>query len=276
MSARSILITGCSSGIGHAAAHGLRARGWTVFAACRKEEDCAKFRAKGFISPRLDYSDAETIEAAVTQVLEHTGGTLDALFNNGAHATPGAVEDLPTEGLRAIFETNLFGWHSLTRRVLPVMRAQGHGRIVQCSLVLGLVTMPWRGAYNATKFALEGLTDTLRIEMRDTGIHVVLIEPGPVTSRIRVNSIPHFERWIDWRASPRKARYESELIARLYRETDKPDPFELPPEAVVKKLVHALEAPRPRARYYVTTPTYLMGFLKRILPTRALDWALSR
>lgn len=276
MSARSILITGCSSGIGHAAAHGLRARGWTVFAACRKEEDCAKLRDEGFISPRLDYSDTETIEAAVAQVLEHTGGTLDALFNNGAHATPGAVEDLPTEGLRAIFETNLFGWHSLTRRVLPVMRAQGHGRIVQCSSVLGLVTMPWRGAYNATKFALEGLTDTLRIEMRDTGVHVVLIEPGPVTSRIRVNSIPHFERWIDWRASPRKARYESELIARLYRETDKPDPFELPPEAVVKKLVHALEAPRPRARYYVTTPTYLMGFLKRILPTRALDWALSR
>lgn len=276
MSARSILITGCSSGIGYAAAYGLRTRGWTVFAACRKEEDCAKLRAEGFISPRLDYSDTETIEAAVTQVLEHTGGTLDALFNNGAHATPGAVEDLPTEGLRAIFETNLFGWHSLTRRVLPVMRAQGHGRIVQCSSVLGLVTMPWRGAYNATKFALEGLTDTLRIEMRDTGIHVVLIEPGPVTSRIRANSIPHFERWIDWRASPRKARYESELIARLYRETDKPDPFELPPEAVVKKLVHALEAPRPRARYYVTTPTYLMGFLRRILPTRALDWVLSR
>ncbi|MAM25760.1 MAG: short-chain dehydrogenase [Rhodobacteraceae bacterium] len=276
MSERSILITGCSSGIGNAAAHGLRARGWTVFAACRKEEDCAKLRAEGFMSPRLDYSDIETIEAAVTQVLEHTGGTLDALFNNGAHATPGAVEDLPTEGLRAIFETNLFGWHSLTRRVLPVMRAQGHGRIIQCSSVLGLVTMPWRGAYSATKFALEGLTDTLRIEMRDTGIHVVLIEPGPVTSRIRANSIPHFERWIDWRASPRRARYESELIARLYRETDKPDPFELPPEAVVKKLVHALEAPRPRARYYVTTPTYLMGFLRRILPTRALDWVLSR
>lgn len=276
MSERSILITGCSSGIGYAAAHGLRARGWTVFAACRKEEDCAKLRAEGFISPRLDYSDTETIEAAVAQVLEHTGGTLDALFNNGAHATPGAVEDLPTEGLRAIFETNLFGWHSLTRRVLPVMRAQGHGRIIHCSSVLGLVTMPWRGAYNATKFALEGLTDTLRIEMRDTGIYVVLIEPGPVTSRIRANSIPHFERWIDWRASPRRARYESELIARLYRETDKPDPFELPPEAVVKKLVHALEAARPRARYYVTTPTYLMGFLRRILPTRALDWVLSR
>ena len=276
MSERSILIPGCSSGIGYAAAHGLRTRGWTVFAACRKEEDCAKLRAEGFISPRLDYSDIETIEAAVAQVLEHTGGTLDALFNNGAHATPGAVEDLPTEGLRAIFETNLFGWHSLTRRILPVMRAQGHGRIVQCSSVLGLVTMPWRGAYNATKFALEGLTDTLRIEMRNTGIHVVLIEPGPVTSRIRANSIPHFERWIDWRASPRKAQYESELIARLYRETDKPDPFELPPEAVVKKLVHALEAPRPRARYYVTTPTYLMGFLRRILPTRALDWVLSR
>ena len=276
MSAPTVLITGCSSGIGLASARKLKARGWTVFAGCRQEKDCERLRAEGFISPRLDYSDPSSIASSLSEVLGHTGGTLDALFNNGAHATPGAVEDLPTDGLRAIFEANFFGWHSLTRAVLPIMRTQGHGRIVQCSSVLGLVTMPWRGAYNSTKFALEGLTDTLRIEMRDTGIHVILIEPGPVTSRIRANSIPHFERWIDWRVSPRRTQYESELNARLYRDTGKPDRFELPPEAVVKKLIHALEAPRPRPRYYVTTPTYLMGFLRRILPTRALDWVLSR
>ena len=188
MAQKSILITGCSSGIGYAAAVGLRADGWRVFAACRKPEDCARLQSEGFDSPLIDYTDAQTIAAGLAEVLEATGGTLDALFNNGAHGTPGAVEDLPTEALRQIFEANFFGWHELTRAVIPVMRAQGHGRIVQCSSVLGFVTLPWRGAYNATKFALEGLTDTLRIELKGSGIHVVLIEPGPVTSKIRQNS----------------------------------------------------------------------------------------
>jgi NAD(P)-dependent dehydrogenase (short-subunit alcohol dehydrogenase family) len=275
MTGNTILMTGCSSGIGYAAAHGMRARGWRVFAACRQQADCDRMIADGFDSPQLDYTDTASIHAALAQVLKETGGTLDALYNNGAHGTPGAVEDLPTDALRAIFESNFFGWHELTRAVLPVMRAQGHGRIVQCSSVLGLVTLPWRGAYNATKFALEGLTDTLRIEMRDTPIKIVLIEPGPVTSKIRINSIPHFERWINWEASPRKAQYEQKLRKRLY-ESSGPDTFELPPEAVVKKLIHALEARRPYPRYYVTTPTYISGILRRILPTRALDWVVSR
>lgn len=275
MTDKSILITGCSSGIGYAAAHGLRARGWRVFASCRQQADCDRLTAEGFDSPLLDYTDTASIHAALEHVLHATGGTLDALYNNGAHATPGAVEDLPTDALRDIFESNFFGWHELARAVLPIMRAQGYGRIVQCSSVLGLVTMPWRGAYNASKFALEGLTDTLRIEMRDTPIHIVLIEPGPVTSKIRANSIPYFERWIDWEASPRRDQYESKLRKRLYASSG-PDTFELPPEAVVKKLVHALESPKPRPRYYVTTPTYISGFLRRILPTRALDWVLAR
>lgn len=275
MTARTILMTGCSSGIGYAAAHGLRDRGWRVFAACRQQADCDRLIAEGFESPLIDYTDTASIHAALSQVLAATGGTLDALYNNGAHATPGAVEDLPTDALREIFESNFFGWHELTRAVLPVMRAQGHGRIVQCSSVLGLVTLPWRGAYNATKFALEGLTDTLRIEMRDTRIKIILIEPGPVTSSIRANSIPHFERWIDWENSPRKAQYQATLRKRLY-ESRGPDTFELPPQAVVKKLVHALESRRPRPRYYVTTPTYISGFLRRILPTRALDWVVAR
>ncbi len=275
MTERSILITGCSSGIGYDAALGLRARGWRVFAACRKQADCDRLRAEGFDSPRLDYTDADSIETALAQVLETTGGRLDALFNNGAYALPGALEDLPTDGLRAIFETNLFGWHELTRRVIPTMRAQGHGRIVNCSSVLGLVTLKWRGAYVATKFALEGLSDTLRLEMRDTPIRVSLIEPGPVTSRIRQNAIPHFERWIDWQNSPRADQYRATLVKRLYRDAG-PDRFELPPSAVTRKLVHALEHPRPRPRYYVTTPTYLMGTLRRILPNRTLDWIIAK
>lgn len=272
---KSILITGCSSGIGLEAARGLKADGWRVFAACRKVEDCERLQSEGIDSPLIDYTDTSSIQTAVTDILEKTGGTLDALFNNGAHGTPGAVEDLPTDALRAIFEANFFGWHELTRRVIPVMRAQGHGRIIQCSSVLGFVTLPWRGAYNATKFALEGLTDTLRIEMSDSPINVILIEPGPITSHIRKNSIPHFERWIDWENSAWRAQYENKVMKRLYEDRG-PDQFELPADAVVAKLRQALTSPRPKPRYYVTTPTYLMGALKRILTTRALDRILSK
>jgi len=276
MSDKSILITGCSSGIGHDAALGLRDRGWKVFASCRQEADCERMRALEFDSPRLDYADPSSITTALTHVLEQTGGKLDALFNNGAHGLPGAVEDLPADGLRAIFEANVFGWHDLTRQVIPVMRAQGHGRIVQNSSVLGLVPMPWRGAYVATKYAIEGLTDTLRIEMEDTGIHVVLIEPGPIDTMIRQKSIPHFEKWIDWRRSPRREHYESSLLKRLYEGSGGGDFFELPPSAVTDKLVHALESNRPRPRYYVTRPTHIAGLLRRLLSTRASDRILAR
>ncbi|MBT0959210.1 SDR family NAD(P)-dependent oxidoreductase [Alphaproteobacteria bacterium KMM 3653] len=274
MAQKSILITGCSSGIGYDVAHGMRAAGWRVFAACRKAEDCARLMAEGFDSPRIDYTDEASMDAALAEVLAETGGTLDALFNNGAYAIPGAMEDVPTDALRAIFECNVFGYHTLTRKVIPVMRAQGHGRILQCSSVLGLVSMRWRGAYVTSKFALEGMTDTLRIEMADTGIHVVLIEPGPITSKIRENSIPHFERWIDTKASPRAVQYET-LTKRLYESTG-PDPFELAPDAVTKKVLHAVTSKNPRPRYYVTKPTYLMGFLKRILSTRLLDAVLRK
>lgn len=272
---RSILITGCSSGIGHDAALTLKARGWRVFATCRKPEDVARLAGEGLEALRLDYADPVSIAACVAEVAARTGGRLDALYNNGAFALPGALEDLPTDGLRSIFEVNLFGWHDLIRQVIPIMRAQGHGRIVNCSSILGLVPMKWRGAYVATKHAVEGLSDVLRLEMAEAGIHVILIEPGPVTSRIRLNSIPHFERWIDWRASPRAAQYEQSLLRRLY-EARGPDRFELPPSAVTAKLIRALEAARPAPRYYVTTATHIMGALRRLLPTRALDAIIRR
>jgi NAD(P)-dependent dehydrogenase (short-subunit alcohol dehydrogenase family) len=272
---RTILITGCSSGIGYDAAHGLAKRGWRVLATCRRPEDCARLQGEGLESFPLDYASEDSLSAAMDQVTARTGGRLDALYNNGAFAIPGAVEDLPRGALREIFETNLFGVHDLTRRVIPLMRAQGHGRIVNCSSVLGLVPMKWRGAYVATKFALEGLSDVLRLEMAETGIRVILLEPGPITSNIRANSIPRFEHWINWQASPRADQYRDTLLQRLY-ERRGPDRFELPASAVTAKLVHALEHPRPRARYYVTTPTYLMGTLRRLLPTRALDWVIRR
>lgn len=275
MMQKTILITGCSSGIGLDAARGMRDRGWTVFASCRQQRDCDRMRAEGFDSPLIDYTQPETITAGLQDVLSSTGGALDALFNNGAHGLPGAVEDLPTDGLRAIFEANFFGWHELTRQVIPVMRQQGHGRIVQNSSILGLVAFPWRGAYVATKYAIEGMADTLRLELRDSGIKVVLIEPGPVTSKIRVNSIPHFERFVDWKNSALRTQYESSLLKRLYH-SDGPDTFELPASAVTAKLIHACESRRPRPRYYVTTPTHIGGFLRRILTTRATDRILAR
>ena len=274
MTQKSILITGCSSGIGYDAAHGLREAGWHVFASCRKAEDCDRLKAQGFDAPQIDLADPESIRSGLAEVLAATGGTLDALYNNAAFACPGAVEDLPAGALREIFETNLFGTHDLTREVIKVMRAQGHGRIINCSSVLGLVGLSWRGAYVSTKFALEGLTDVLRIEMRDTPIKVILIEPGPITSKIRENAIPHFEKWIDTANSARAAQYET-LKARLYKDTG-PDNFELPASAVTKKILHALTSANPKPRYYVTTPTYLMGNLRRLLPTRLLDWVIAK
>ena len=248
--------------------------GFRVFASCRAQADCDRLIAQGFDSPLIDYADSDSIKSGLAEVLAATSGTLDVLYNNGAFACPGAVEDLPRGALRAIFEVNVFGYQELTNRVIPVMRAQGHGRIIQCSSVLGLVGLKWRGAYVATKFALEGLTDVLRIEMADTPIKVILIEPGPVTSDIRKNAIPHFERWINWKESARAAEYET-LRERLYADSG-PDTFELTASAVTKKLIHAATAKHPRARYYITTPTYLMGLLRRILSTRLLDAVITR
>lgn len=273
---KSILITGCSSGIGLDCATTLHAQGWRVFASCRQQKDCDKLAEMGLEAPRLDHSDTLSISKAIDYVTEQTGGTLDAVFNNGAFAVPGAIEDIPTDALRSIYETNVFGYHEVIRQVIPIMRTQGHGKILNCSSVLGFVTMPWRGAYNSTKFALEGLTDTLRIEMRDTNIDIILIEPGPIGTKIRENSIPHFERWIDWQNSPRKNQYETGLVKRLYKPKDGPDAFELPASAVTAVVIKALSSRRPRPRYYVTIPTHFMGALKRILSTRALDWFIAR
>ncbi len=208
--------------------------------------------------------------------LSRTGGRLDALVNNGAFAIPGAVEDLPRAAFREIFETNLFGQIDLTNRLLPAMRAAGRGRIVMISSVLGLVAAPWRGAYVASKFALEGVTDTMRLELAGSGVHVALVEPGPIRTLFRRNSVQHFERHVDWKASPHRAAYESGLLQRLYAPESVKDRFELPPSAVTRLLTQALESPRPRPRYFVTTPTHVAGLLRRLLPTRALDAVVRR
>jgi len=271
---KSILITGCSSGIGLCVARGLKERGYRVFATARKTEDVAKLESEGFEALKLDLNDPASIEAAAAQVLERSGGRLYALFNNGAYGQPGAVEDLSREVLRAQFETNLFGWHQLTCLLLPAMRSHGEGRIIQNSSVLGLVVLPYRGAYNASKFALEGLSDTLRLELAGSGIHVSLIEPGPVLSRFRANAYQAFTANIDAEHSAHRANYRA-MQARFKKEGPAA-PFTLPPEAVLKKVIHALESRRPRPRYYVTFPTYLFAFLRRVLSSRGLDWVLLR
>jgi len=272
--ARTILITGCSSGIGHAAAHALDRRGWRVFAAVRKEADRIRLAREGLAAIRLDYDDAASIAEAVRVVLEATGGRLDALFNNGGMAQAGALEDLPTDLIRAQFETNFFGWHELTRLVIPVMRRQGHGRIVFCSSVLGFVAARFRGAYVASKFAIEGYADTLRVELGGSGIDVVLIEPGPISSEFLGRARRRIRETLDVEGSLHRAAYERELARLAGGEST--SRFRKGPEAVVEKLIRALESPRPRARYRVTFPTEVAAVLKRVLPTRVLDRIVAR
>ncbi len=266
---KSILITGCSSGIGYDAAHTLQKRGWRVFATCRQAADCERLRGEGLESFTLDYGDEASIKTAVAEVLKRTGGKLDALFNNGAYALPGAVEDLPREALREIFEVNLFGQFDLISQLLPAMRPAG--RVVNCSSVLGIAALRMRGAYCATKFAMEAMTDALRYENYGSELRFISIQPGPIPTRIRVNSIPHFEKWIDWKNSAQKATYEEKLIPRLYSENSVPDRFELPCSAVTDVLIKAIEARNPKPRYMVTKATVFTEIMRRVLPKRLLD-----
>jgi NAD(P)-dependent dehydrogenase (short-subunit alcohol dehydrogenase family) len=269
-----VLVTGCSSGIGHATAGLLKSRGWRVFATARKAEDVVRLSAEGFEALRLDVCDPASMDRALATLLTLTGGRLDALVNNAGIAIPGAIEDLSRHNLQQQFDTNFFGLVELTRRVLPVMRRQAGGRIVMISSILGRIAMPWRGAYNASKHALEGITDTLRLELRDTAIRVSLVNPGPVKSRFRDNSLANFEQEIDASASVHTGRY-----ARLKAETGARKDnqlFTVGPEAVAAKVAHALESRRPKARYYVTLPAYLLATARCLLPTAWLDAVLAR
>lgn len=274
MAATSILITGCSSGIGLDAARRLADMGWTVFAACRSQDDCDARSAEGFVSPRLDYEDPNSIAVCAAEVLEQTGGALDAVFHNGAYAIPGPLEDIPDAAMRVQFEANFLGWHSLNRHLIPTMRQAGTGRILFNSSVLGLVGMKYRGPYVATKFALEGYADVLRMEMAETGLKVILIEPGPIETDFRKNAIQQFDRWVDWQNSPRRAQYEASLLDMLHKGGS--SGVQWPASAVTDAVVKALTARRPKPRYRVTTPTHAMALARRVLPTRALDWVLSK
>lgn len=271
---KSILITGCSSGIGKYCAIKLHERGYRVFATARKTEDVEALKALGLEALVLDLDNSTSINNAVNHVIKQTEGKLYAVFNNGAYGQPGAVEDLTRAVLRKQFETNLFGWLELTNLLIPHMRKYNQGRIIQNSSVLGLVALPFRGAYNASKFALEGLSDTLRMELRNTNIQVSLIEPGPIESAFRKNALAAFLDNVNVEQSIFRDEYE-QAINRLQSEKST-DRFALEPQAVYHKLLHALEARKAKSRYYVTFPTHLMGFLRRFLPTRLLDKMLAK
>jgi NAD(P)-dependent dehydrogenase (short-subunit alcohol dehydrogenase family) len=273
LSARTLLITGCSSGIGETCARGMKARGWRVFATARKPEDIARLEAEGLETLYLDYTEPSSIEACITEVSDRTKGRLDALFNNGAYGQPGAVEDLTRQALEAQFQANVFGWHDLTRHALPLIRANGGGRIVQNSSVLGVVALKWRGAYNASKFAIEALSDTMRLELKPFNIHVAIIEPGPITSKFVIHALEAFDRNIDETHSHYRDIYVQQ---RKRLKKTKPGRFKLPPEAVLDKLIHALESPRPKIRYTVTTPTLVMSWCKRLLPHHLLDRVVDK
>lgn len=271
---KSILITGCSSGIGYCVAKGLKQRGYHVIATARREESVKRLIDEGFDSLQLDLSDSASIQHAFEQVIKLTDGKLYGLFNNGAFGLPGAVEDLTRDSLKYQFETNVFGWLELTNLVIPVMRRQGYGRIIQNSSILGFVAMPFRGAYNASKYAIEGLSDTLRLELKDTNIYISLIEPGPIISQFRANAVKALQQHIDIENSVHREKYLG-VLARLNK-TGPAVPFTLPPEAVLKRVISALESKRPKPRYYVTFPTYLFALLKRILSHRQLDFWLAK
>lgn len=275
MAQKNILITGCSSGIGLDVARGLQQQGWRVFASARRAEDVARLQADGFADALLlDVDDSASIRQALDEVLRRSGGRLEALFNNAGYGQPGAAEDISRPAMRAQFETNLFGAWELTNAVLPVMRRQGGGRILFNSSVLGFAAMKYRGAYNASKYAMEGLCDTLRLELAGTGIHVSLIEPGPIESRFRPNALQKFLANVDIEASAHRDSYQKQL-ARLKKEGHAA-PFTLPGTAVLAVVEKALATPRPAARYRVTTPTKVFWYLKRLLPTRWLDWVLNK
>ncbi|MEF1283083.1 SDR family oxidoreductase [Vibrio sp. M250220] len=266
---KSILITGCSTGIGYTCAHALHKRGYQVIASCRKQADVDRLRSEGLTCLQLDLNDSNSIKLAVKQTLELTDGKLDALFNNGAYGQPGALEDLPTDGLREQFESNFFGWHQLVCEILPTMRRQGSGRIIQNSSVLGFAAMKYRGAYNASKFALEGWSDTLRLELKGSNIHISLIEPGPIETQFRANALKAFQRWIAIESSVHHKQYQQQM-SRLDSQSSN-NAFVLPTDACVGPLIHALESNKPKIRYRITTPTKVFAVLKRILPTRLLD-----
>jgi short-subunit dehydrogenase len=274
MKTKNILITGCSSGIGKNVAITLHNKGWRVFATCRSKTDCTFFTKLGIESFPLDLLKEESINCAVNLVKEKTKSQLDVLFNNGAYAIPGAIQDIPRSAMREIFEVNVFGQIDLINRCIPLMMSSDYPKIINCSSVLGFISLPYRGLYSATKYSIEALTDALRRENYDSKIKFVLIQPGPINTDIKKKSIKHFEKWIDWRKSIHQKTYENKVIKRLYDNNykDSFNSYELQPDQVTKILINVLNSKKPKARYKITIQTKIAQIMIKFLPTNTLDW----
>jgi len=274
MKTKNILITGCSSGIGKDVAITLHNKGWRVFATCRSKTDCTFFTKLGIESFPLDLLKEESINCAVNLVKEKTKSQLDVLFNNGAYAIPGAIQDIPRSAMREIFEVNVFGQIDLINRCIPLMMSSDYPKIINCSSVLGFISLPYRGLYSATKYSIEALTDALRRENYDSKIKFVLIQPGPINTDIKKKSVKHFEKWIDWKKSIHKKTYENKVIKRLYQYNYKDlfSSYELQPDEVTKILINVLNSKKPKARYKITIQTKIAQIMTKLLPTNTLDW----
>jgi len=274
MKTKNILITGCSSGIGKNAAITLHNKGWRVLATCRSKKDCTFFTKLGIESFPLDLLKEESINCAVNLVKEKTKSQLDVLFNNGAYAIPGAIQDIPRSAMREIFEVNVFGQIDLINRCIPLMMSSDYPKIINCSSVLGFISLPYRGLYSATKYSIEALTDALRRENYDSKIKFVLIQPGPINTDIKKKSVKHFEKWIDWKKSIHKKTYENKVIKRLYDNNykDSFNSYELQPNEVTKLLINILNSKKPKARYKITIQTKIAQIMIKLLPTNTLDW----
>ncbi|HRK18739.1 MAG TPA: SDR family NAD(P)-dependent oxidoreductase [Hyphomicrobiaceae bacterium] len=273
-SKKTILITGCSSGIGQAAAMAFRDKGWRVIATARKQADIERLASDlGVEAISLELGDLSSVQSCAERVLSMTGGRLDALYNNAAYGQIGAMEDIRGDVLSRHLDVNVVGPHELTRLLIPAMRQQGHGRIVNCSSVLGLVSGPYRGPYCASKFALEAITDALRYELAGTGIHVSLLEPGPIYTKFLETTLTQFRAAIDMENSPHREVYEKRLAAMA---NDTQSKLKMGPGAVVKALIHAVESPKPKARYRISPHTHAIALMKRLLPGRTLDAIMKR
>ena len=274
MKTKNILITGCSSGIGKDVAITLHNKGWRVFATCRSKTDCTFFKKLGIESFPLDLLKEESINCAVNLVKQKTKSQLDVLYNNGAYAIPGAIQDIPRSAMREIFEVNVFGQIDLINRCIPLMMSSDSPKIINCSSVLGFLSLPYRGLYSATKYSIEALTDALRRENYDSKIKFVLIQPGPINTDIKKKSVKHFEKWIDWKKSVHQKTYENKVIKRLYDNNykDSFNGYELQPDEVTKILIKVLNSKKPKARYKITIQTKIAQIMIKLLPTNTLDW----
>ena len=271
---QNILITGCSSGIGLQTAITLKENGYKVYASAREKKDVGTLKSLGFDALKIDVRYKEDISNALDYIIKQDG-KLDAVFNNAGFGQPGAVEDISTDVLKEQFETNLFGLHEVTIQAMKIFRAQGYGKIIQHSSVLGIISLKFRGAYNASKYAIEGLADTMRQELLDTNIFISSINTGPVTSKFRANALIKFNKNVDIENSFFSDIYKEELKDRLETNEDKA-PFNLPATSVANVVLKIMQSNKPKPRYYVTKATYILGFAKRVLSTSLLDKLLNK